>query len=464
MTELLAGKQEKRTALIVATIASFLTPFLGAALNVALPAIGKDLGANAILLNLTATIYLLSTAIFLLPFGRLADIVGRKKIFSYGLIVFTVSSIGGALSLSINMLIVSRVFQGIGSAMIFGTGVAIISSVFPPGERGKALGINVASVYTGLSAGPFVGGFLTQYLGWRSIFWVLVPIGLLSILILQLKLKGEWAGAKKGTFDYKGSLLYMLTLSMLIGGLSLIPKPVGYPVLALSIGLFFLFVALESRLEHPLMEIKLFRKNKVFAFSNLAALINYSATFGVGFLLSFYFQYIKGMTPSEAGLILVIQPLIMAVFSPVTGRLSDKVQPQILASAGMTFTTIGLACLAFASENSSMTFFIIVLILMGIGFALFSSPNTNAIMSSVESRYYGVASGAVGTMRMIGQMLSMGLVLILFSLFIGKMEITPELHVQFLAAMKIAFSIFAVLCFAGIFASVARGKSSLSFN
>jgi MFS family permease len=256
----------------------------------------------------------------------------------------------------------------------------------------------------------------------------------------------------------------MLTLSMLIGGLSLIPKPVGYPVLALSIGLFFLFVALESRLEHPLMEIKLFRKNKVFAFSNLAALINYSATFGVGFLLSFYFQYIKGMTPSEAGLILVIQPLIMAVFSPVTGRLSDKVQPQILASAGMTFTTIGLACLAFASENSSMTFFIIVLILMGIGFALFSSPNTNAIMSSVESRYYGVASGAVGTMRMIGQMLSMGLVLILFSLFIGKMEITPELHVQFLAAMKIAFSIFAVLCFAGIFASVARGKSSLSFN
>lgn len=450
--------QEKTTALAVATIASFLTPFLGAALNVALPAIGEDFGADAILLNLTATIYLLATAVFLLPFGRLADIAGRKRIFRYGLILFIFSSASGALSVSMSMLIISRIFQGIGSAMIFGTGIAIISSVFPPGERGRALGINVASVYAGLSAGPFVGGFLTQYLGWRSIFWLLVPIGLLSLLILQLKLKGEWSAARRGTFDVKGALIYMLTLTLFMAGLSLIPKPVGYPLAGSGILLFFVFVRVESRTEHPLMEISLFRKNRVFAFSNLAALINYSATFGVGFLLSFYFQYIKGMDPSHAGLLLVIQPVIMAVFSPVTGRLSDRIEPQVLASAGMAFSTAGLTCLIFTGPETPLHFFIIVLVILGLGFALFSSPNTNAIMGSVDSRFYGVASGSVGTMRMIGQMLSMGIVLILFSLLIGKAEIRPESHAAFLASMRYAFILFAVFCFFGIFASIARGR------
>ena len=451
-------KQQKTTALLVATIASFLTPFLGAALNVALPAIGTDLGADAILLNLTATIYLLATAIFLLPFGRLADIVGRKKIFNYGLILFTISSAAGAVSPDIYTLIVSRVFQGIGSAMIFGTGIAIISSVFPPGERGKALGINVAAVYTGLSAGPFVGGLLTQYFGWRSVFWTLVPIGIISIILLHLKLKGEWTGARKSAFDYKGALLYMLTLTLLMMGLSKVPDISGYFFLTGSIVAFIFFVKLENGTTDPLMEISLFRKNRVFAFSNLAALINYSATFGVGFLLSFYFQYIKGMTPAGAGTVLVIQPVLMALFSPVTGRLSDRIQPQVLASAGMGLMTVGLTMLAFARHDTQMGYFYGVLTVMGIGFALFSSPNTNAIMGSVDSKFYGVASGSVGTMRMIGQMLSMGIVLILFSVLIGKTEINPQVHEPFLQSMRISFTLFAILCFVGIFASVARGK------
>jgi len=442
----------------VATLASFLTPFLGAAMNVALPVIGKDLEADAILLNLTATIYLLATAVFLLPFGRMADLYGRKKIFSYGLIVFTISSAGAALAPGIYVLILFRVFQGIGSAMVFGTGVAIISSVFAPGERGKALGINVAAVYTGLSVGPFAGGLLTQYLGWRSIFWSLVPIGILAIIMVHWKLKGEWLGSSKARFDFRGALLYMLTLTLLMTGLSLVPKPAGYPFILFSIVSFVLFVRTERRLEEPLMEIDLYRLNRVFAFSNLAALINYSATFGVGFLLSFYFQYIKGMDPAEAGMVLVIQPVIMAVFSPVTGRLSDRIQPQVLASAGMVFTTVGLVMLSFAGAQTSMAYFYAVLGLMGIGFALFSSPYTNAIMSSVQPRYYGVASGAVGTMRMIGQMLSMGVVLILFSVLIGKTEITPRVHGPFLQSMRISFILFSIFCFFGIFASIARGK------
>ena len=451
-------RAEKRAALLVATFAAFLTPFLGAALNVALPSIAAEFNADAILLNLTATVYLLSTAMFILPFGRLGDIVGRKKIFSYGLVVFLISTILGALSPSMIVLIVFRALQGIGSAMIFGTGVAILTSVFPPGERGKALGINVAAVYIGLSVGPVVGGILTQYLGWRSIFWVLVPFGVVAFILLRIKIKGEWAEAKGENFDWWGTLFYMFTLLFLMIGFSLLPEWYGYVFIIIGALSLFLFIRFESKILNPLLEIGLFRFNRVFAFSNLAALINYSATFGVGFLMSLYLQYIKDLEPRDAGMILVVQPLIMAVFSPITGRLSDKIQPQILASIGMMFTTAGLVLLIFLGMDAQIPYILFILSLLGIGFALFSSPNTNAIMSSVERKHLGVASGSVGTMRMIGQMLSMSVVLILFSVLIGKAEISPEVHDAFLRSMHIAFMIFAILCFGGIFASVARGK------
>jgi len=192
--------------------------------------------------------------------------------------------------------------------------------------------------------------------------------------------------------------------------------------------------------------------------SNLAALINYSATFAVGFLLSLYLQYVKGFNAQNAGLILIAQPVIMAALSPVAGRLSDKFEPRVLATAGMAFTTTGLILLIFLSQNTSLNYIFLALIILGLGFGLFSSPNTNAIMSSVEKKYYGVASGMVGTMRLIGQMLSLGVVLLLFSLYIGQVQITPEYHLLFLKSTKTAFTIFAILCFCGIFASLSRGK------
>mgnify|MGYP006288862333 FL=1 len=452
------SREEKRAALLVATFAAFLTPFMGAALNVALPSIGNDFGADAILLNLVATVYLLATAMFLLPFGRMGDIYGRKRIFTMGIIVFTASSLLCAMAPSMTWLIAFRVLQGIGSAMIFGTGVAILTSVFPPGERGRALGINVAAVYIGLSAGPFVGGLLTQYLGWRSIFWVLIPIGIAAIVLLRLKIKGEWAESRGERFDWRGTLFYTVSLLFIMSGFNWLPEWKGFVAMGAGLALLAVFVTWELRLRFPLFEVRLFRRNRVFAFSNLAALINYSATFAVSFLMSLYLQYVKGFDPRDAGLVMVVQPLIMAVFSPVTGRLSDRIQPQVIASAGMAFSTLGLVFLIFLEPSTSVWYILMDLALLGIGFALFSSPNTNAIMSSVERRYYGVASGSVGTMRMIGQMLSMGIVLLLFSMLIGKVEITAETAGGFLRSMKIAFTIFSIFCFLGIFASLARGK------
>jgi len=413
---------------------------------------------DAILLGWVATAYLLAAAMFLVPLGRIADIYGRKRIFTYGMITYTAASLLSAISTSAAMLISFRVLQGIGGAMIFSTGVAILTSVFPPEERGRVLGINVAAVYAGLSLGPFVGGLLTQYLGWRSIFWANVPLGLLIIALIFWKLKGEWAEAKGEKFDIAGSIIYSLMLIAIMYGFTMLPElPGAGLILAGGLGIVA-FVKWETKVKSPVLDVRLFRNNTVFALSNLAAFINYSATFAVSFLLSLYLQYIKGLTPQIAGLVLVAAPVVQAIFSPFAGRLSDKIEPRIVASLGMGLTVIGLIFFIFLGNTTSLWFIIAGLIILGFGFALFSSPNTNAVMSSVEKRSYGVASATLATMRQIGMMFSMGMVMLIFAIYLGRVQITPEYYAPFLSSLNTAFIIFTVLCFGGIFASLARGK------
>lgn len=448
----------KGTALLVATLASFLMPFMGSSINIALPSIGKDFAMNAVLLSWVATAYLLAAAVFLVPFGRLADIHGRKKVFAAGIVVYTLGSLLCGLSTSSAMLLSWRVVQGVGSAMMFGTALAIITSVFPPDERGRALGINVAAVYVGLSLGPFLGGLLTQHLGWRSVFLANVPLGLIMISFVLWKLKGEWAEARGERFDFVGALSYGGAIVAIMYGFSILPAMWGIGIIAAGALGILAFVTWEMRVKSPVVNMSLFRRNTVFVMSNLAALINYSATFAVTFLLSLYLQYIKGFTPQYAGFILVAQPVVMAIFSPLAGRLSDRIEPRIVASAGMTLTTIGLLLFAFLGEGTTLAFIIPGLVVLGLGFGLFSSPNMNAVMSSVERRFYGVAAGTVSTMRLIGQMFSMGLAMLIFAVVIGRVEITPEYYSHFLSGVKIAFIVFAALCFVGIFASLARGK------
>jgi len=448
----------KRVALLVATLSSFLTPFMSSSVNIALPSIGNEFSMDAVLLNWVATSYLLAAAMFLVPFGKIADIKGKKKIFSCGILIYTLSSFLSAISTSAVTLVSFRILQGIGSAMIFGTGVAILTSVFPSGERGKVLGINAAAVYLGLSLGPFLGGFLTQYFGWKSIFLANVPLGLIILIFVLWKLKGEWAEAKGEKFDLIGSIIYSLSLAAIMYGFSLIPAISGLWLVIVGTFVLLLFVRWEIKVENPVLDISLFRNNTTFAFSNLAALINYSATFAVGFLLSLYLQYIKALSPQNAGLILTSQPLAMAIFSPFAGRLSDRVEPRIIASAGMTLTAVSLSLFTLLNEKTTLEFVVASLILLGFGLALFSSPNTNAVMSSVERRFYGVSSATLGTMRLTGQMLSMGIAMLIFAIYIGKVQITPEHYSLFLTSMKTAFVIFAVLCYGGIFTSLARGK------
>jgi len=448
----------KRAALIVATMASFLTPFMGSAINIALPSIGREFEMDAILLSWVATAYLLAAAMCLVPFGRVADIHGRKRVFTIGIAAYTVASFLCALAPSGLILIASRVLQGTSSAMIFGTGVAILTSVYPPGERGRVLGFNVAAVYTGLSLGPFLGGFLTQNLGWRSVFLINVPLGILIVAFVLWQLQGEWAEAKGEKFDFAGSAIYGVALAALMYGFSLLPATSGAGIILVGALGLVAFIGWEAKARSPVLNIGLFRNNPVFAFSNLAALINYSATSASGFLLSLYLQYIKGLTPQEAGLILVAQPVMQAIFSPVAGRLSDKVEPRIVASAGMGLTVVGLALFSFLKEETATAFIVAGLILLGLGFALFSSPNTNAVMGSVEKRFYGVASATLGTMRLTGQMFSLGVAVLILAVNMGRVPITSPYYPLFLESARVTFAIFAALCTGGIFASLARGN------
>ncbi|MBN1314756.1 MAG: MFS transporter, partial [Anaerolineales bacterium] len=303
----------KRIVLLISAMASFLTPFMGSAVNVALPAIGREYSMNAIALSWVATAYLLAAAVVLVPVGRLADIHGRKKVFTIGIIIYNISTLLSAVSPSGNLLIAARLVEGIGASMIFGTGTAILISVYPREERGRALGINVGAVYLGLSLGPTLGGVLTQQLGWRSVFLTTIPIGMIIVALVVWKLKGEWAEAAGEPFDWKGSVIYGAGLVALMLGLSQLPDVMGAALLVVGVAGIIAFGFWEMKTTSPVLDLHIFAGNRTFTFSNLAALINYSATFGIGFLLSLYLQYIKALDPQQAGLVLVAQPAMQAI-------------------------------------------------------------------------------------------------------------------------------------------------------
>ncbi len=451
-------KETRQSALVITTLASFLTPLAISALSVALPAIASEFSMNAILLGWVPTAFILTAAIVLVPIGKLSDIYGRKRVFTWGAWIFTATSLLLGVCTSTFQLLGLRVIQGLAGAMLFGPAMAILTSVFPVGERGRVLGINVAAVYLGLSFGPFIGGIITQHAGWRMVFLMNVPLGGIIGFLATWKMKGEWASARGEAFDVRGSLIYGAMLFAMMYGFSLLPTGKSLGLIAFSGLLAFCFVLVERRAKSPILDISIFMKNRTFAFSNAAALINYAATFSISFLLSLYLQHIRGLSPQSAGLILVSQPIVQAIFSPLAGKLSDRMEPAVVASSGMALTAIGLFLLSLLREQTSLVFIVLSLMLLGFGFALFSSPNMNAIMSSVENRLYGVASSMVATMRSLGQMFSMGISMSVFALYMGRNPIVPQYYPLLLKGTSMIFNIFGFLCIFGILASLLRGK------
>jgi len=453
----MTGEREKKIILFVASLSSFLVPYTGSSITVALPAMAARFHADAVTLGWITSAYIVAAAVFIVPFGRYADIVGRRKIFLYGVLVFTIASLACAFSPTESILIASRFVQGLGGAMIFATSVAIVTQVYGPGERGAALGITIATVYAGLSIGPFIGGILTDRFGWPAIFLVNVPIGLATIALTLQGVRHEWADAAGERFDLGGAIVYGTMLFAAIFGMLLLPDPVGLLWIAAALAAAVLFCRAERRSDSPLIDLSVFSGNRTFVFSNIAAMINYGATYGIGVLLSLYLQYILGFSAETAGIILVAQPLVQCVFSPVAGRLSDRIEPRIVATAGMALTAAGLAPFIFLAPQTPVWFIVVCLMVMGLGYGLFSSPNTNAIMSSVANRHLGIASGMNATVRSLGQLLSMAIAMSCFVIFIGPVTITPAVYPSLMTSVTVAFTIFTGICIVGVGASYVRG-------
>lgn len=428
------------------------------AVNVAIPTIAEGLQADAITTSWIPMAYLLSSGVFLLPFGRLGDMYGRKRMFLSGMITVTIASILASTAQTPLALILYRALQGTGAAMLFGTGIAILSSVFPPEKRGRVLGLSVSAVYLGLTCGPLLGGWVTQQFGWRVVFVFHVPAVILVIILALLNLTGEWRGPAGQKFDFIGTIIYGASIITLIYGFSILPTLPSLILLSMSgAGLWFFF-RYEKEREHPLFDVNLFFSNQVFTYSCIASLIMYASTFSITFLMSLYLQNIRGLTPQVAGLLMIAQPLMMTLFSPLAGRMSDRREPRLIASSGMGLTAIGLAALAMANSQTPTVFVVATLIAVGIGFALFSSPNANAIMSSVEKKHLGAASGSVATMRVVGQMFSMGIVTLVFALTLGPVQISPEQHDRLLTGINASFTVTSLLCLAGVYFSLKRGN------
>jgi EmrB/QacA subfamily drug resistance transporter len=459
-----ASSAEERSALFVATLTSFMGPFMISSVNVALPVIQNELKMDAVELSWIATAYLLAVAVFLLPSGKVADIHGRKRVFGAGLVVYTVGATAAAFANSATALIVLRVIQGMGAAMFVSTGMAILTSIFPPQRRGRVIGIYVAAVYIGLSAGPFVGGYITNYLGWRMIFMLMLPMGALSVWLTLRYLKGEWYGEPGQKLDIPGCVLYGLSIMSLIYGATCLPALIGILLIISGFTGLTSFIYHQRRSKFPIFQVELFAVNKVFAYSSYAALLNYSATFGVTFLVSLYLQFIKGLSPQTAGTVLMAQPVVMAILSPIAGRLSDRVEPRLLATTGMVITVAGVLIFSQLQPATPLPVIIANLIFLGTGFALFSSPNMSAMMGAVEKKHYGLASGLVATMRLLGQMFSMAVATVVLAMLVGREAIAPANFDRFLLSIQTVFMISASFCLIGTYFSWYRGRIQVSLD
>jgi EmrB/QacA subfamily drug resistance transporter len=396
----------------MSTTGAFMAPFLGSIVAVALPDMGSDLDLGFVGGLWVQAAYLLTFAVALIPAGRSADAWGALRIYRIGAVVFAVTSAVAGTAASAGWMIAARVGQGLGAALLSATSVVLVTRAFPRQERGRALGINVTAVYLGLALGPVIGGVLTERTDWRLIFFLPLPVAL-ATLAFGMRLR-EQSQARRARVDVPGTVLLAVALGS--GMTGLIMGPVwGWTavrtVALLTAGVAGLaaFVAVERARPDPLVDVRTLLRNPVFAASNLAALLNYTAIFGVFALTSVFLQVSGGRSPEMTGFVLAAQPFVMVALAGLAGRLSDKVGHRSLATAGMLVISAGMFLLSRLSADTQLWWVVAPLGLIGVGVAAFSAPNTSAVMGSVTRSQYGVAAATVGTMRVLGQSLSVAI-------------------------------------------------------
>ena len=438
-------------------MAAFISPFMGSAMNLSVPAISSEFSAGAVSMGWIITSYLLTSTALMVPIGRFADIHSKKKVFVAGTVLFTVFSAMCAFSTSIGMLIFFRLCQGTGGGMLFSTNSAIIAENFPAEIRGRLMGFSVMFTYLGLTLGPVIGGVLNHILGWRSVMAItaVYSIPMIAVAVMFIQDNGHVAAdSDSASADITGCVLYAAASAAFLYGLT------DFTTYDYAKVIFFCSLILlalrELKAQSPMLDLRIFTESRGFTLSNVAALLNYGASFSISYMMSIYLQSVRGMNSSVAGIILITTPLVQAAFSPLAGRLSDRHSPYVLASIGMSLTCAGIVMLIFTRADTPMPYMLTAFAVNGLGFAFFSSPNSNAIMSSVKPNRYGVASSVMSTSRTVGQTASMAVVTMIVGAVVGNIALADAGTSSIMSAIHITFTVCAVLSGIGIACSASR--------
>lgn len=451
--------ETKNLILIICTVLSFFTVFAVNAVNVVIPSIAAEFQMNNIVQNWVTIIFLLVVAVLSVPAGQISGKYGLKRVTILSIVLFIIISIVNVLVSSTELFLTCRLILGIALAFINVTSMAMIVSAFKPEERGAALGINITGVYVGLSLSPVLGGILNYNLGWRSVVLFGVPFLFVILALLLYNVKDEWITFEGIPIDYKGSIVYGIGMVLFIYGFTILNQTLGVILTVLGIIFLIVFGWIELRQVHPVFDIRFF-KNRKFLSANFASLSAYLATYAVVTILNYHLQYIKGFDSQFAGIILLVAPVCQVVLAPIAGRLSDRYVPQILAAIGMGLGTLSLVLFSFLNSDTSLEFLIVAMVIYGVGFGLFSPPNTNVIMGSVPPKDTSVASAAVATMRTVGQAMSMGILTLVFAFVMGNVPIIEEYYPLLIQSCQITCIICVVLCIASVFASFVGIKST----
>lgn len=453
--------ESKNLILFICTVLSFFAVFAVNSVMVVIPSIAAEFHMSNIVQNWAVIIFLLVVAVLSVPAGQISGKYGLKRITILSVILFIIISVVNVLVTSSEQFLACRLVLGIALAFFNVTSMTMVVSTFDPQERGKALGITITGVYIALSLSPVIGGVLNYQLGWRSVILFGVPFLLAILVLLLTKVDEEWITFGDVPLDIKGSVAYGIGMVLFIYGFTILNDLLGVILTVLGIIILAIFALIELRQTHPVFDVRFF-KNRKFLSSNFASLCAYLATFSVTTILNYHLQYIKGFDSQSAGIILLAAPLCQVILAPIAGRLSDKYVPQILAAIGMSLGTISLVLFSFLNESTSLEFLIVSMIIYGVGFGLFSPPNTNVIMSSVPPKDTSAASASVATMRTVGQAMSLGILTLVFAFVMGNVPIVEEYYPLLISSCQITCLICVVLCIASVFASLVGMKAKES--
>ena len=443
--------------------AAFAFPFAASSLNIALPYIGDDFQVPAASLTWVMSAMMLTNISLNVPIGRFADHWGKRRIFNIGILIFSAAALLAAFAPNFWVLIIMRVFQGIGGAMFTSTNLAILIDAFPAKQRGRVFGLSVMTTYIGLSTGPIIGGLIIHYLSWRTIFiltsMVAMVVSLVALISSSKLPKASEVPLKSATANPVSNMLYISAMFLFMYGFMTLGQQIySYFALAAGIILLVIFGWYELRTMKPIIEVRLFKGNLNFVFSNLSAMFNYTTIGAIGYILTIYFVIIRGFQPDIAGFILIVQPATMAIISPIAGRLSDKRSPFIISSVGMAICAASMLIFLLLHEDSPLILVILNLILSGVGFGVFSSPNTTAVMSCISPRDSSVANSILSTMRMSGQLFSMAIITIIMYFTLGNELVSEAETASLMTTIHSAYIVFSILCIVGVLLSLGRKK------